>query len=110
MRVYDPPRTLRRGTHGVYEPPREILQSIPGVNLVEMDRIREYAWCCGAGGGVRESNPDFAQWTATERMNEAESTGAGALVTACPHCAQNLAGTGSDLEVYDIVEILDKAI
>lgn len=110
MRVYDPPRTLRRGTHGVYEPPRELLKSIPGVRLVEMERIREYAWCCGAGGGVRETNPEFAQWTAAERMREAEASGAEALATACPHCVQNLKGSGSGLEVYDVVEILDKAI
>ena len=37
---------------GVYEPARDLLKSIPGLKLVEMDRIREYAWCCGAGGGV----------------------------------------------------------
>ena len=110
MRVYDPPRTLRRGTYGVYEPPRDLLNAVPGLKLVEMDRIKEYAWCCGAGGGVRETNPDFAAWTAGERLGEAESTGAEALVTACPHCVQNLAGSGSDLKVYDVVEILDKAI
>ncbi len=110
MRVYDPPRTFRRGTHGVYDPPRALLNSIPGVKLVEMDRIREYAWCCGAGGGVRESNPDFAAWTASERLGEAEATGAEALVTACPHCARNLSDNSSDLAVYDVVEILDKSI
>jgi len=110
MRVYDPPRTLRRGTYGVYEPPRDLLRSIPGVKLVEMDRIKEYAWCCGAGGGVTETNPDFAAWTASERLREAESTGAQALVTACPHCARNFAGSDSSLKVYDVIEILDKAI
>jgi len=118
MRVYDPPRTLRRGTHGVYEPPRDVLKSIPGLKLVEMERIREYAWCCGAGGGVRETNPEFAQFTAAERMKEAETSGAEALVTACPHCVQNLAdgaaggSVGGDrrLAVYDVVELLDKAI
>jgi Fe-S oxidoreductase len=110
MRVYDPPRTLRRGTNGVYEPPRDLLRSIPGVKLIEMDRIKEYAWCCGAGGGVRESNPEFASWTAGERLEEAESTGAQALVTACPHCARSLSGADSALKVYDVVEILDKAI
>ena len=97
MRVYDPPRTLRRGTHGVYEPPRDVLKSIPGLKLVEMERIREYAWCCGAGGGVRETNPEFAQFTAAERMKEAEASGAEALVTACPHCISNLQGCGSNL-------------
>jgi Fe-S oxidoreductase len=110
FRVYDPPRTLRRGTHGVYEPPRDLLKSIPGLELVEMDRVREYAWCCGAGGGLRETNPEFAAWTAGERLAEARATGAEALVTSCPHCARNLAPSGSDLRVYDIVEILDKAI
>jgi Fe-S oxidoreductase len=110
MRVYDPPRVLRRGTHAVYEPPRELLKSIPGIKIVEMDRIREYAWCCGAGGGVRESNPDFAAFTAQERLAEAESTGATALVTACPHCVQNLGGASGDLDVLDVVELLDKAI
>jgi Fe-S oxidoreductase len=110
MRVYDPPRVLRRGTQGVYEPPRELLKSIPGVKLVEMDRIKEYAWCCGAGGGVRETNPEFAAFTAATRLAEAESTGAEALVTACPHCLQNLTENSSDLRVYDVVEILDKAI
>ena len=110
MRVYNPPRVLRRGTYGVYEPPRDLLRSIPGVKLVEMDRIKEYAWCCGAGGGVKETNPEFAAWTARERLAEAESTGVQALVTACPHCASNLRGTESALKVYDVVEILDKAI
>ena len=110
MRVYDPPRVLRRGGGGVYEPPRDLLKSIPGVKLVEMDRIKEYAWCCGAGGGVRESNPEFAAFTAAERVAEAESTGAEALVSACPHCIQNLAGNSGDLKVYDVVEILAKAI
>jgi Fe-S oxidoreductase len=110
FRVYDPPRTFRRGTYGVYQPPRDLLNAIPGVKLVEMDRIKEYAWCCGAGGGVKETNPDFAAWTAGERLAEAESTGAAALVTACPHCVQNLAGAAGHLKVYDVVEILDKAI
>jgi Fe-S oxidoreductase len=55
--VFDPPKEYRRGTHGVYEPPRDVLKSIPGIKLTEMTRIKEYAWCCGAGGGVNESNP-----------------------------------------------------
>jgi Fe-S oxidoreductase len=114
MRVYDPPRIFRRGEAGVYEAPREILRSMPGVELIEMDRIREYAWCCGAGGGVPETNPDFAQWTAVERLKEAGSTGAEALVTACPHCLENfnraLSDEKSDLKTYDLVELLDKAI
>ena len=105
---------LRRGSDGIYEPPRDVIQAIPGVKLVEMDRIKEYAWCCGAGGGVKESNPEFAKWTAIERIKEAESTGAEALITACPHCVDNfkdaIKGCGSQLKVLDIVELLEKSI
>jgi len=114
IRIFDPPKEFRRGTYGVYEPPRDILKSVPGLKLVEMDRIKEYAWCCGAGGGVKETNPEFAKWTAKERIDEAESTGAEAVVTACPGCEQNFNDTikenRSSLKVYDVVELLEKAI
>ena len=112
--VFDPPKKYRRGSGGVYEPPRDVLKSIPGLKLTEMTRIKEYAWCCGAGGGVSESNPDFAQWTARERIEEAESTGAEALVTACTACERSfgeaIKATGSNLKVYDIVELVEQAI
>jgi Fe-S oxidoreductase len=113
-RVFDPPKEYRRGTYGVYEPPREILRRIPGLELAEMDRKKEYAWCCGAGGGVAEANPGFARWTAEERLREAAATGAKALVTACPGCGKSFAdalkGTGNDLKVYDIAELLAQAV
>jgi Fe-S oxidoreductase len=112
--VFDPPKEYRRGTKGIYAPPRDVITSIPGIKLLEMDRIKEYAWCCGAGGGVNDSNPEFAQWTAQERIKEAVSTGAEALVTACPWCEKNFTGTikenGGALKVYDIVELVEKAI
>jgi Fe-S oxidoreductase len=112
--VFDPPKTYRRGTNGVYEPPRRVLKSIPGLKLTEMTRIKEYSWCCGAGGGVNESNPQFAGWTASERIDEAKSTGAEAIVTACPWCERTfneaIRGNGSSLKVYDIVELVERAI
>jgi Fe-S oxidoreductase len=107
------PRTYRRGTNGVYQPPRDVLKRIPGLELVEMDRTGEYAWCCGAGGGVRETNREFAQWTARKRIAEAESTGAEILVSACPGCEANLGDAarekGSKLQVLDFVELLERA-
>jgi Fe-S oxidoreductase len=111
--VFDPPKTYRRGTFGVYEPPRRILNSIPGVKLTEMTRIKEYSWCCGAGGGVNESNPEFAKWTALERIEEAKTTGAEAIVTACPWCEQTFteATAGNDgMKIFDIVELVEQAI
>ena len=114
QRRFNPPKEFRRGTYGIYEPPRDVLKSIPGLKLVEMDRIKEYAWCCGAGGGVSESNPEFARWTAMERIAEAESTGAEAIVTACPWCLKSfndaVKASGSGLKVYDVVELLEKSV
>jgi Fe-S oxidoreductase len=112
--VYEPKRPRYNGAWGVYEPPREILRSIPGVELVEMERIREYSWCCGAGGGVREAYPEYAHWTASERIAEAKATGAEALVSACPWCERNfmdaVGALGEPMRVYDIVELVQKAL
>ena len=99
---------------GVYEAPRNILRSIPGIELVEMYRIREYAWCCGTGGGVKEAYPDFSLWTARERIEEARSTGAEALVTACPWCERNFGDAmdagGDRIKVYDIMGLVQQAL
>ena len=80
-----------------------------------MERIKEAAWCCGAGGGAREAYPEFSRSTAAERLEEAQSTGADAIVTACPWCERNfLDGTsdsgGTKLKVFDIIELVGKAI
>ena len=111
--IFDPPKEYRRGTYGIYDPPRDVLKSIPGLKLAEMDRIKEYSWCCGAGGGVNTSNPEFAKWTAQERIEEAESTGAEIIVSACPWCEkifkENIKSR-SNLKVYDIVELVEMQI
>jgi Fe-S oxidoreductase len=112
--VYEPKRPRYNGAWGVYDAPREILRSIPGVELVEMERIREYSWCCGAGGGVREAYPDYAQWTAGERIAEARATGAEALVSACPWCERSfldaMSAQREPMQVYDIVGIVQRAL
>jgi Fe-S oxidoreductase len=97
---------------GIYDSPRDIIKSIPGIKLIEMERIKEYAWCCGAGGGVKEAYPDFNTFTAQERTEEARATGAEALVTACPWCERNFLDTlnGDKMKVYDIVELVQQAI
>ena len=112
--VYEPKRPRYNGAWGVYDPPRNVLRSVPGVELVEMERIREYAWCCGAGGGVREAYPEFSNWTASERIAEARATGAEALVSACPSCERNfmdaIQAHGDAMKVYDIIDLLQKAL
>jgi Fe-S oxidoreductase len=112
--VYEPRRPRYNGAWGVYDPPRDILKAIPGVELVEMERIREYSWCCGAGGGVREAYPEYSDWTAGERIAEARATGAEALVSACPWCERNfldaISARGEAMKVYDIIELVQKSV
>jgi Fe-S oxidoreductase len=112
--AYEPPRPRYNGAFGVYEAPRQLLRAIPGIELVEMERIKEYAWCCGAGGGAFESYPEFARRTADERLQEAESTGADALASACPWCERNftdaVAGSNSKLKVFDVVTLAGRAL
>jgi len=112
--VWEPRKPRYNGAQGVYDTPRNVLKSIPGVTLVEMERNREYAWCCGAGAGVRERYPDFSSWTAGERIEEAKATGAEAIVSACPHCERNFMDAVSDknesLKVFDILDLVREAI
>jgi len=114
--TYHDPCHLGRhlGDDGVYDAPRNVLNSIPGIELVEMERNRENAWCCGAGAGVSQANTELALWTANERLREAQETGAGTLVTACPWCERNFKDAakeyGVDIRIYDIAEIACQAL
>lgn len=112
--VSDPPRQRNYGANGIYDAPRSILQAIPGIEVLEMERTREFAWCCGAGGGVKSAFPDFAREAASQRIDEAGATGAEALVTSCPWCESNLSeanfAAGDQLKVMSLVELLEKAL
>jgi heterodisulfide reductase subunit D len=103
------------GRHcGIYEEPRNILKAIPGITLVEMERIKDQGWCCGAGGGVRTAFPEFAYKVAEERVEEAKETGAEAIVTCCPYCEQNLAdplqAEGETMKLYDLTDLMLQAL
>ena len=110
----EPPKEFRRGTYGIYQAPRNILQAIPGIEVVEMERFKENTWCCGGGGGVRDAFPDFALWTAGERLEEARTTGAEAIVSCCPYCKEQFKDAANDrkekIKVYDITEIILQAM
>lgn len=112
--LHDPPKQFRRGTHGHYREPRALLDSIPGVRRVEMKRVEGYSFCCGAGGGVREAYPDFADWTAGERLAEVADTEAEALVSACPWCLRMLEDAararGQQLPVLDVIELVQRSL
>jgi len=98
----------------VYEPPRRILESIPGLELVEMENNRSESLCCGAGGGVRTQFGELARSMARKRLEQASQTGATVLATACPFCEQHLmdvAGAqGGNIEVVDVAELLIRSL
>ena len=109
------------GRHnGLYDAPRNILNRIPNVTLVEMPRSREQGLCCGAGGGNMWMEEQGRARVNEIRVEEAIETGAGAACTVCPFCIQMFeAGVGTvqmgtddadRLGVFDIVEFLEVAV
>jgi heterodisulfide reductase subunit D len=110
MGCVEPRLQRRRGNPEIYAKPRDILKSIPGVNLVEMPRTRENTFCCGAGRGTHEAYPDFAKWAAAHRLEEVKEIGAETLVSSCPGCKNNFAqavkASGGDVQVLDISEVI----
>jgi Fe-S oxidoreductase len=114
MGCVEPRLMRRRGANGVYAQPRDILKAIPEVNLIEMPRTRENAFCCGAGRGAKEAFPEFARFSANHRLEEVKEIGAETLVSACPWCKNNFAQAvkenGDDVQVMDISEVICASI
>ena len=110
MGTVSPPLKRRRGIEGLYAQPRNILGSIPGVEFVEMPRMRENAFCCGAGRGTKEAFPELSSFSAKHRLEEVRDIGAEALVSACPWCKNNFANAakenGDKIKVMDISELI----
>ncbi|MFX1490532.1 MAG: (Fe-S)-binding protein [Promethearchaeota archaeon] len=101
------------GRHmGVYKAPRDVLHEIPGVELVEMIRNKENAWCCGSGGGVRSAFKELSSFAARERIEEAKETDAQAIVSACPFCLNQFKSNieSNEIQAFDIAELIRKAI
>ncbi len=99
---------------GIYDSPRYVLKSIPGVELVEMETHHEQAMCCGAGGGLRSYDSDLAKRIGADRVRDAEESEADVLATACPFCEHNL-GAGaslidSNVDVIDVVTLLARSL
>lgn len=111
--TYHDPCNLGRRL-GIYEPPRRLIELIPGIRLLEMDRNREDAFCCGNGGFVRYDYEEMSVETETVRFTEAEQSGADALISACPACQTGFldakSKTASKVEVLDIVELFATAL
>jgi Fe-S oxidoreductase len=104
--------------NGEYRAPRAILKPVRGLRLVEMDRTRENALCCGGGGGnfftdMLGTGPDLA---ARARIREALAAGADTIAVACPQCYRMLAdavkdeGAQDKVRVCELTEIVAEAV
>lgn len=114
IKIPMPPKPKRQGTFGIYVAPRNVLKKIPGIKLIEMERNCEYAYCCGAGGGVKAQFPEFALNTSKRRIEEAIATEASTLISCCPFCKTNLQegidALKSDMKFYDLIELVERAL
>ncbi len=111
--TYHDPCHLGRAA-GIYDAPRRILKSVPGVEFVEIERHHENSRCCGAGGGLKAGFPEVQQKMSQARVRDAVATGATDFVTACPFCYQGLlvgiTAEEAPLQMRDITEILTRAL
>ncbi len=105
------------GRHnGIYDEPREILQSIPGTELIEMPRSRENSLCCGGGGGGIWMETKKGERFADIRLEEAIEIGASVLAVTCPYCMSLFEDSvlsrdkGDIIEIRDIAELLQEVI
>jgi Fe-S oxidoreductase len=114
--VYHDPCYLGRH-NGVYDEPRAVLDAIPGLRRVEMQRSRDRSFCCGGGGLMLFYEPEEEeQRMGVIRVRMARQTGASVIVTACPFCLANIedaikvAGLEGQLEALDLCELASRQI
>jgi Fe-S oxidoreductase/nitrate reductase gamma subunit len=100
----------------IYETPRMILSSIPGVKLKEMERSRSQSFCCGGGGGRMWMEEHIGKRINEARIEQALEVGPDVIATACPYCLTMLGdglktkGMEEKVKSLDIAELLEKSL
>jgi len=108
--TYQDPCYLGR-YNSIYEPPRQVLESMPDTTLMEMEQNRERSFCCGGGGGRMWLEENIGQRISEMRVDRAIETSAQTIATACPFCLQmfedavKVKGAEETLKVMDIAEL-----
>jgi Fe-S oxidoreductase len=98
----------------VFDAPRAVLDAIPSAHFVEMTNYGTNAMCCGGGGNLETFDPTLPPKIASERLDDAMSTGANVLVSACQQCERTLMGAArkhdaarkARMKVMDVVELV----
>ena len=113
--TYHDPCYLGRHNN-LYDPPRQILNNISGLELVEMDENRSESLCCGGGGGRIWMETHKGERFSDLRLEQAVETGARVLATACPYCISHFEESrlsqaeDQATEIRDITEIIDEVL
>ncbi|MDB9822863.1 (Fe-S)-binding protein [Deltaproteobacteria bacterium] len=111
--TYHDPCDLGRGSRE-FEAPRDVIRSVPGVKLVEMEHSREDCLCCGGGGNLEMFDPDLSSEITKNKIDEVIRTGAQTVVTSCQQCVRAMntyvRRNKINLEVLDIVQLIQMAL
>ncbi len=113
--IYSDPCYLGRHNN-IYDEPRKVLQSIPGLELIEFPDAREDAVCCGGGGGRIWMETKKGERFSDIRVEQAVEKGADIIALACPYCFLNYRdsvlsmGKAESMQVKDISELVAEAM
>ncbi|MEE9617143.1 MAG: (Fe-S)-binding protein [Anaerolineae bacterium] len=120
--TYHDPCDLGRKSH-VFEPPRQVLRSIPGLTFVEMSSCGQISECCGGGGNLESFDPDVVSEVSLHRVDRAceavspQGERGGVIVSACQQCERTLTAAvrrhedarRARMRVMDVTELVWKA-
>ena len=105
---HDPCRLNKR--KGIWESPRKILAAIPGIEFKDVDRVTQWSYCSGAGGGLGVEKPDITAEISRRRVEKAAALGVDTLVSACVWSERPLAARGRErdepIDVCDLMELV----
>ncbi len=104
--VYSDPCYLGR-YNGVYDEPRKVLQSIPGLELVEFPDSRENALCCGGGGGRIWMETAKGERFSDIRVEQALREGVDIIALACPYCFLNYRDSVLTMDKAEVIQVRD---
>ena len=111
--TYHDPCDLGRGAR-VFDEPREVIRSIPGIKLIELPRNRENCQCCGGGGNLEMIDANLSGEIARQKIDEVLGTGAQAVITSCQQCVRtmtaNVRRNKLPIEVMDITQLIHRAL
>ncbi|AFM23470.1 (Fe-S)-binding protein [Desulfomonile tiedjei] len=111
--TYHDPCDLGRGAN-VFDEPRQVIRSIPGVELIELPRNREKCQCCGGGGNLEMIDADLSSAISRQKVEEALGTGAQAVVTTCQQCVRTMTTyvkrNKVPIDVMDLTQLVHKAL